>query len=113
MNNKKNVDTISKFAMIVLLSWLVLACGEGKIRLTSEEKSWNPYSTDQKLVFRLEDGRLDTLEISQVLDGRFAEGIGARANERLRITAKHRETESKKLHELSFLYIVAQWKDEP
>ncbi len=96
---------------IVMLFLIAAACD--KSSLTSDEKSWNPYSRNQKLVFRLENGRLDTLEIWQVIDGRFPEGIGARANERLRITAKHRETESKRSHELSLLYILAQWESEP
>jgi hypothetical protein len=99
--------------MLMMLFWIASACGHGKSTLTRDEKSWNPYSTNQRLVFHSENGSVDTLEISQVIDGGFPEGIGARANERLRVTAKHRKTESKGLHELSFLYIIARWQAEP
>lgn len=113
MTTKRETLLMLRRLMITMIFWITTACGQNKSYLTIDEKLWNPYNSNQKLVFHSNNDLYDTLEISRVIDGTFPEGIGARSNERLRVTTKHRPTDSKGLHELSFLYICAQWKDEP
>jgi len=88
------------------------AC-QNRVYLSDREKLWNPYRVGQKLVFHSTGDRYDTLEIIQVDNSAFSDGIGARGNERLKVVTQHRVKDSNRLHELLFLYITAPWKEDP
>ena len=65
-------------------------CGE-YIRLTENEKKWNPYLPNEILVFKSHDMEIDTIFIKEIIDGRFHQGQAPRKyyDERLGVYALH------------------------
>jgi hypothetical protein len=75
------------FLMTVAVLFIMFGCLSEKTRLSEEIKNMNPYQVDQKLTFISSLDVVNTLEIKNIKDGQFPDGMGAFLNERLFVSA--------------------------
>ncbi|MBS1978692.1 MAG: hypothetical protein JST46_15080 [Bacteroidetes bacterium] len=100
---------------LFLLSLLTIAfegCFQKETRLTEIEKIWNPYRSDQKLVFLTADLKYDTIEVTKGRESMFPSGLGSPRNETMR-TVVRKQFDNGKPTEFIFLMVYAAGYDEP
>lgn len=98
--------------LVILLCICNLGCSQKKTFVSNELRNVNPYKVGQVLVFISSKGKKDTLTITNVEDGRFADAIGAPQNEHLVVDASRRSRSIHDFTEERILSLLAETESE-